>query len=263
MAETTEEKNMQLMQTLDDAWNSQDWDTFSQRHSEDCAVFWPGQPDPTKGVHNHRAESTEFFKSFPDNHVGNRPYKIFFASGLTKRVGDVAEPDFICLPEDMLVGEAVKVMRDRDVSSILVSRRDSHSMQSMKHYVGILTERDILYRVMAENRGPYKVTLGRIMSSPLVTVNANASVRDAIVLMESKQIRRLPVVNHDEEVIGLVTLKTVIGNMPSHNINLAEMESSRFVADRESVCPYCRSVISDGHLSMAEHMSGTHMQKQS
>ena len=84
-----EEKNMQLMQTLDDAWNSQDWDTFSQRHSEDCAVFWPGQPEPTRGAHNHKTESAEFFKAFPDNHVGNRPYKIFFASGdLTCSVAD-------------------------------------------------------------------------------------------------------------------------------------------------------------------------------
>lgn len=72
---------MQLMQTLDDAWNSQDWDTFEERHAENVAVFWPGQPEPTRGVHNHRAESIEFFKTFPDNHVGNRPYKIFFAQG--------------------------------------------------------------------------------------------------------------------------------------------------------------------------------------
>lgn len=185
------------------------------------------------------------------------------ASGLTKKVGDVAEPDFICLPEDMLVGEAVKVMRDKDVSGILVSKldRQAGNTLSKKQYVGILTERDILYRVMAENRGPYKVTLGRIMSSPLVTINENVSVRDAISLMESKQIRRLPVVNTQGEVIGLVTLKTVIGNMPSHNINLAELESARAVAEKETVCPYCRSVIRQ-ESAMAEHMSGTHMQKQ-
>src|ERR671923_2232737 len=46
------------------------------------------------------------------------------ATGLTKRVRDVAELDFICLPEDTLVGEAVKAMRNRDVSSILVSKLD-------------------------------------------------------------------------------------------------------------------------------------------
>jgi ketosteroid isomerase-like protein len=44
-------------------------------------VFWPGQPDPTRGVHNHHQESVEFFKMFPDNHLVNNPYKIFFADG--------------------------------------------------------------------------------------------------------------------------------------------------------------------------------------
>lgn len=72
------EENMRLMQTLDDAWNNQDWETFSKRHSKDTAVYWPGQPEPTRGVHNHKAEAIEFFKTFPDNHIDNRPYKVFF-----------------------------------------------------------------------------------------------------------------------------------------------------------------------------------------
>ena len=71
-------ENMQLMQTLDDAWNHQDWETFKQRHAETTGVFWPGQPAPTRGRLNHEAECKEFFKTFPDNHLANRPYKIFF-----------------------------------------------------------------------------------------------------------------------------------------------------------------------------------------
>jgi hypothetical protein len=43
-------------------------------------VRWPGQP-PTHGVDNHRAEAIAFFKTFPDQHLDNRPYKVFFASG--------------------------------------------------------------------------------------------------------------------------------------------------------------------------------------
>jgi hypothetical protein len=46
---TADEKNMELMKTLDDAWNSQDWNTFEEHHADNVAVFWPGQPDP-KGV---------------------------------------------------------------------------------------------------------------------------------------------------------------------------------------------------------------------
>jgi predicted ester cyclase len=74
-----EEKNMELMKTLDDAWNSQDWDTFEERHADNVAVYWPGQPEPTRSLHNHREESIEFFKIFPDNHLVNNPYKILFS----------------------------------------------------------------------------------------------------------------------------------------------------------------------------------------
>jgi predicted ester cyclase len=75
-----EEKNMELMKTLDDAWNSQDWDTFEERHADKVAVYWPGQPEPTRGLHNHREESIEFFNIFPDNHLVNNPYKILFSN---------------------------------------------------------------------------------------------------------------------------------------------------------------------------------------
>jgi predicted ester cyclase len=57
---SVQEKNKDLMKTLDDAWNSQDWDTFEVRHAENVAVF---------------------FKTFPDNHIVNNPYKILFANG--------------------------------------------------------------------------------------------------------------------------------------------------------------------------------------
>jgi len=76
-----QEINKELMKTLDNAWNSQDWETLSERHADNVAVFWPGQADPTRGVQNHREESIEFFKMFPDNHLANDPYKILFAEG--------------------------------------------------------------------------------------------------------------------------------------------------------------------------------------
>ena len=76
-----QEINKGLMKTLDNAWNSQDWETFSERHADNVAVFWPGQADPTRGVQNHREESIECFKMFPDNHLANDPYKILFAEG--------------------------------------------------------------------------------------------------------------------------------------------------------------------------------------
>ena len=76
----TAKENMKLMMTLDDAWNNQDWDTFKKRHAKNVAVYWPGQPEPTRGREAHFKESVEFFKTF-DNKLVNNPYKILFGEG--------------------------------------------------------------------------------------------------------------------------------------------------------------------------------------
>jgi hypothetical protein len=83
-----QQKNKELMISLDNAWNSQEWDTFNERHADDVTAFWPGQPDPTRAMHNHRQESIKFFQMFPDNHLINNPYKILIAEETTCSVAD-------------------------------------------------------------------------------------------------------------------------------------------------------------------------------
>jgi predicted ester cyclase len=78
---STVEENMQLMQTLDDAWISQDRASFEKRQAAHVDVFWPGQEKPTHGRPSHKEEAIAFFKIFSDNKVGNRPYKILFGQG--------------------------------------------------------------------------------------------------------------------------------------------------------------------------------------
>jgi hypothetical protein len=75
------QNSLELMRTLGDSWNAQDWETFEKRHARDTVVFWPGQAEPTRGRDNHKAESIEFFKTFPDNHLINHPYKVEIAQG--------------------------------------------------------------------------------------------------------------------------------------------------------------------------------------
>jgi hypothetical protein len=78
--ETRAARNMELMQTLDDAWNAQDLQVFEQRHRRDVVVTWPGKP-PTHGIAAHNQEALDFFRAFPDQQLENRPYRVFFASG--------------------------------------------------------------------------------------------------------------------------------------------------------------------------------------
>jgi predicted transcriptional regulator len=72
-------------------------------------------------------------------------------SYLSQKVESIAEKDYVTLYEDTLVAEAAKVMRDKDVLSILVTSKNSNEP------IGIVTERDILYRVVAENKPPLRL----------------------------------------------------------------------------------------------------------
>jgi hypothetical protein len=80
MTTTIEQRNMQLMTTLDQAWNGQDTVVFRERHKPDVIVRWPGKTEPTVGIEDHTQESIEFWKTFPDQKL-SLPYKVLFASG--------------------------------------------------------------------------------------------------------------------------------------------------------------------------------------
>ena len=85
-------------------------------------------------------------------------------------------------------------------------------MSTMVIPVGIITERDIIFRVVAQNRGPFKVTLSDIMSTPIITIDADKSIEEALAILNKHKINRLPVV-HDSSIIGIVTTGTVIRNV--------------------------------------------------
>lgn len=170
------------------------------------------------------------------------------ADYLDRKVAEVVE-DFVVLDELTTIAEAAKAMREKDVSSVFVGRKGS------KNPVGIVTERDILYRVVAENKGPFKVTLKDVMSSPLVTVDENATVRDAITTMRNKGIRRIAMTRKGE-VAGTVTLKSVVGNIPSRQVELATVELP--AGDGRVACPYCGSRF-EGKDELSKHIDRLHL----
>ena len=93
-------------------------------------------------------------------------------------VEDLIENKLVTLPEDAIVADAVKIMKDVGISSILV--RSLSSSSENPFITGIVTERDILYRVIGGNKGPYKTILKEVMSTPVVTIEKGSSVDEAI-----------------------------------------------------------------------------------
>jgi CBS domain-containing protein len=129
-------------------------------------------------------------------------------------VEDLIENELVTLPEDAIVADAVKIMKDGGISSILV--RSLSTSAENPFITGIVTERDILYRVIGGNKGPYKTILKEVMSSPVVTIEKGSSVDEAMSLMRNKKIRRLLVIKRENSkavTLGLVTLMSITDGM--------------------------------------------------
>ncbi len=172
-----------------------------------------------------------------------------YSEYLSHKAIDVADTNTVILDESTNIAEAVRLMRKKQVSSVLVGR-DS------QHIIGIVTERDILYRVVAESRGPFKTTLKEIMSSPLITVDQATPVKDAIALMRKNAIRRVPVLKQGE-VVGMMILKSIIGNNHTDSIELAEVELPAS-PENKVTCPYCQSRFSDKD-ELSKHIDRLHV----
>jgi CBS domain-containing protein len=93
------------------------------------------------------------------------------------------------------VVEAARVMAQEDVGPVPVVEGE--------RVVGIVTDRDIVVRVVAEGRDPNSTTIGEIASSDLVTVEPDTNLDEALRLMAQNQVRRLPVVER-ERLVGIV-----------------------------------------------------------
>lgn len=126
-------------------------------------------------------------------------------AGLTQdhRVSDVVRgvmsPCPLALSPDATVLEAAEVMRREDIGDVLVMADDNRVL------VGILTDRDIVVRALAEGRDPAQTRIVDVCSRDVTTIGADESVGQAVRLMREKAIRRIPVTN-DREVVGLLTI---------------------------------------------------------
>src|SRR4051794_22882704 len=100
-------------------------------------------------------------------------------------VVDLMTPNPVCLSEEALVVDAAKTMRDSDVGDILVTRRGK--------LAGIVTDRDITVRVVANHLDPQTTPLAQILSDAPVSVQTRDEPSYALALMSTHALRRLPV----------------------------------------------------------------------
>jgi CBS domain-containing protein len=129
------------------------------------------------------------------------------------RVKDIMTPKIVSILPETNIMEAARIMSDRDISSLLIEYNDI--------FTGILTDRDIISKVVALGLHPKNIMSGEIMSSPLITIDENAGIDKAAEKMRTNKIRRL-VVNNKKGIVGILSESDIIRVQPELHLLIRE-----------------------------------------
>lgn len=111
---------------------------------------------------------------------------------------DVMTPNPACCTPTMTLDEVAKLMVHNDCGEIPV-------IDGSDQPVGVITDRDIVCRVVAEGKNPTAYTAEQFMSQPIVTVPADTPLDEVVATMEKHQIRRMPVVDEQGSCVGIIS----------------------------------------------------------
>jgi CBS domain-containing protein len=114
------------------------------------------------------------------------------------------------IPPETPLAKAAKKMRELDVGSLPVGEKD--------RLIGMVTDRDITCRAVANGRDIGKLTARDVMTKGIVYCRNNEDLDDALRVMESKKIRRLPVIDENKRMVGMLSLGDV-SHAASHELS--------------------------------------------
>ncbi|MBB6121888.1 CBS domain-containing protein [Nocardiopsis algeriensis] len=137
-----------------------------------------------------------------------------------RSIADVMSTSVRTVTPDATLREVAEIMRDSDIGDVIVAEGDN--------LVGIVTDRDIVVRCVAEGGDPATRTAGEVRSSQMVTVPPQSGIRDAADTMRKNALRRLPVVE-GEKVVGVVSMGDLaeVADQDSALADVSEAEPNR------------------------------------
>ncbi len=123
---------------------------------------------------------------------------------MSLQVKDVMVTNIITIEAWASAKKAAELMNRHDIGCIIVVDGDRP--------IGIVTERDMLKRVLLQMRDPRRVRVSRIMSKPLITSKPETEIRKAVTTMNERRIKKLPIVD-EGHLLGLVSLTDVVRSL--------------------------------------------------
>ena len=121
-------------------------------------------------------------------------------------IGEICNREVVIVQRDTTVAEAARLMREHHVGALVVVRQVSGKRKP----VGLVTDRDLVVEVLATQLDAEAITVGDIMLPELVAIPENSGVFETIQFMRAKAVRRLPVVDGQGVLIGIVALDDLL-----------------------------------------------------
>jgi CBS domain-containing protein len=113
-------------------------------------------------------------------------------------VADVMTRRVVYLPGDTMLDEAAQAMRDQSIGDVVVTEGPT--------LAGLVTDRDIVVRALAQGLSPQTTTLASIATRELIMIEQSATVEEAVQAMRERGVRRLLVCDSDRNLVGIISL---------------------------------------------------------
>lgn len=136
-------------------------------------------------------------------------------------VGEICNREVVIAQKALSVVDAAQLMRKHHVGDLVVVEEKN----GRRHPVGIVTDRDIVVEVVAAGVNPDALKVGDIMGPEVATVRESEGLFEALRYMRDKGVRRMPVVDRDDGLVGILTLDDLLSLLAEEMTELAKLVS--------------------------------------
>jgi len=120
-------------------------------------------------------------------------------------IGKHCKHDVVTAPRDTSVYKAAQLMKQHNIGNIVVIDKSDGITP-----IGILTDRDVAIKIVADEIDPRQLTIGDAMSQDLLILREHQDIQEAIDMMCAKKVRRAPIADQQNKIIGIVTIDDLI-----------------------------------------------------
>lgn len=121
-------------------------------------------------------------------------------------IGKLCRGEVVIAPKDMSVHEAAKLMKQHNIGDIIVIHKKDNNIEP----IGILTDRDIVMKIVADEVEAKMICVGDAMSQDLLVLNHHQDTQEAIDMMSARGVRRAPIIDNHHKIVGLVSIDDLL-----------------------------------------------------